>query len=298
MNEPVPFSDLYKMLPALTDYDQDKHRGSAFYGVAQPKLNGVFGCYHTDVCRLMSRNGKLWAQEKLAHITKALSKLKLPEAIGICGELYRHGWPLQRINGAVSINSQMPGIDTAQIEFHVFDYIPRPNIANPLPNLRRIMLLSRLVEELQSPVVIPVHYTHSINCHKQLTSVFNAYTSSGYEGLVLRNENTYYVAGTTPTIVRWKKPNKTLEGIVRSITIGNEGKYENTLGAMVVAFENPVTKEQGVVSLGSGYTDPERNLIWKNPSNYVGKTVLFKYETLSEGGIPLKPIFDCFKDMI
>ena len=86
----------------------------------QPKLNGIRALYQAG--QFQSRDELPFPPGLLDHLAKTLLKIFGPEVI-LDGELYKHGWPLQRINAAVTPVRQKPTEDTLQVEYHVFDVV-------------------------------------------------------------------------------------------------------------------------------------------------------------------------------
>lgn len=86
----------------------------------QPKLNGIRALYQNGC--FQSRDELPFPTGLLDHLAVPLRKVFGPEVI-LDGELYRHGWPLQRILSAVTPVRGEPNEDTAQVEYHVFDVV-------------------------------------------------------------------------------------------------------------------------------------------------------------------------------
>ena len=86
----------------------------------QPKLNGIRALYQNG--RFQSRDEIPYGQSLLAHLAAPLASCFGAEVI-LDGELYVHGWPLQRINAAVTPVRQHPTEDTLKVEYHVFDVV-------------------------------------------------------------------------------------------------------------------------------------------------------------------------------
>ena len=86
----------------------------------QPKLNGIRALYQNGC--FQSRDGIPFPTGLLSHLARPLLDTFDPSVI-LDGELYVHGWPLQRINAAVTPVRQHPTEDTVQVEYHVFDVV-------------------------------------------------------------------------------------------------------------------------------------------------------------------------------
>jgi DNA ligase-1 len=103
--------------------------------------------------------------------------------------------------------------------------------------------------------------------------------SLGGEGLMLRQPGSKYVAGRSATLLKVKSFRDD-----EAVVIGHQpgaGRHEGRLGALVVRFANGIE-----FSIGTGFSDRER----ENPPA-VGSTVTFRYQELSDGGVPRFPSF-------
>jgi DNA ligase-1 len=101
----------------------------------------------------------------------------------------------------------------------------------------------------------------------------------GGEGVMLRQPRSMYVAGRSSTLLKVKSF-KDDEAVVIAHQAG-AGRHKGRLGALVVRLPNG--KE---FSIGTGFSDKER----ETPPP-VGSTVVFRYQELSDGGVPRFPSF-------
>lgn len=106
---------------------------------------------------------------------------------------------------------------------------------------------------------------------EKLTEVLD----SGGEGLIIRRASTFYLAGRSYNVLKYK-PFDDAEGTVTGYTDG-VGKLEGMMGALIVEFEGKTFKL-------SGFTESQR----QNAETLfpIGSTVTFKYRGLSDDGIP------------
>ena len=84
----------------------------------QPKLNGVRALYQNGY--FQSRDELPFPEGLLDHLAKPLLQT-FDSSVILDGELYVHGWPLQKILGAITPVRQQPTEDTLKVEYHVFD---------------------------------------------------------------------------------------------------------------------------------------------------------------------------------
>jgi DNA ligase-1 len=108
--------------------------------------------------------------------------------------------------------------------------------------------------------------------------------SAGGEGLMLRQPQSLYVAGRSSTLLKVKSF-KDDEATV----IGHEagaGRHKGRLGALRVRLPDGTE-----FSIGTGLSDKER----ETPPP-IGSIVLFRYQELSDGGVPRFPSFHALRD--
>ena len=104
-------------------------------------------------------------------------------------------------------------------------------------------------------------------------------TGLGGEGLMLRQPASAYAAGRSATLLKVKT---FLDA--EAVVVGHEpgkGKHKGRLGALLVRL--PSGKEFAV---GTGFSDKQR----ASPPA-VGATITFRYQELSDGGVPRFPSF-------
>jgi DNA ligase 1 len=133
--------------------------------------------------------------------------------------------------------------------------------------------------------------------------------SGGYEGAMYRDPQGGYKYGrstlTESWLVKWKTfmdAEGTVVGFEEKMHNANEatvdalGRTERsshkagmvptgTLGALVL------DTSWGQLRVGTGYTDQQRAAIWAAKSQYVGRTVTFKYQAEGSKDLPRFPVF-------
>lgn len=269
----------------------------------QPKLNGIRALYQNGT--FQSRDEKIWKEGVLKHlVTELESQPRSDEAKDyiLDGELYIHGWKLQKINGAVAVNRSEPREDTHLVEYHVFDVV---NPAKPFS--LRWLELADSIEKLNLPhiKIVPTWYANS---RLEMESMFHHWTALGYEGVMLRPDGPYEF-GETPHGTQkrseylWKhKQWEDEEFRCIGITLG-EGKADIGIGALVLSAELQIPddclgpedymnkNEPPSFKVGTGFSDEDRTEYMKNPP--IGKIVKVRYLCLTDSGIPFNPSFLC-----
>lgn len=266
-------------------------RWNRFPCYVQPKLNGVRALYQLST--FQSRDEKIWHPDVLRHIRDEISSIGLPHILD--GELYRHGWRLQRINGAVAVNRSAPRDDTHEVCFHIFDVV-NPNE----PFSRRWFEIYSGIVAAELPHIKAVPTTF-VQDRDEMQRAFELYVSEGYEGIMLRPDGPYTFgekyserAGhntryNSPYL--WKhKAWEDGEYLCVGVTQG-EGKADIGIGALILlaGFENEPPCFPVTFNVGTGFTDEERVELMEHQP--IGKKVRVRYPYLSDDGVPQCPSF-------
>lgn len=160
-----------------------------------------------------------------------------------------------------------------EVKFLVFD---APALTDPFE--QRMLYLADRFAEWQPQFAEPLGQTlcRSVDhLREELTRI----ESLGGEGLMLRQPGSQYVAGRSTTLYKVKTFHD-----AEAVVIGHEpgrGKHVGRLGAVNVRLPNG--KE---FSVGTGFSDKQRGA----PLG-IGSTITFRYQELSDGGIPRFPSF-------
>lgn len=266
----------------------------------QPKLNGIRALYQNG--NFQSRDELPFPAGLLDHLVKPLqgiaNLLEIDETTILDGELYKHGWPLQRINAAVTPVRQAPTEDTLQIEYHIFD---RANFN--LTFRDRIVLFDWPSHKLTHV------FTEKAKTAEEADIYYAEFVSQGYEGMMYRLGDCPYTVPKQPILfpaipgcrsIRsgflsdkdnrcWhllKRKDWQDDEFICIDVVEGEGKLQGMLGAIICQ-----TKSAKRFNVGSGLTDSERQHYWANPP--IGRKIKVKYLVLSNNGIPLNPTILC-----
>ena len=101
----------------------------------------------------------------------------------------------------------------------------------------------------------------------------------GGEGLMLRQPNSHYAVGRSMTLLKVKNFQDAEARVVGHE--GGKGRHKGRLGALLVEMANGIK-----FSVGTGFSDAERE---QPPS--VGSLITFRYQELSDGGVPRFPSY-------
>lgn len=268
----------------------------------QRKLNGVRALYQQGsgpgFDTFQSRDEKIWKFSVLEHLSKELQTLKIGSLI-LDGELYKHGWRLQQINGAVAVNRLLPREDTKDVEFHVFDVV---NLEKPFSE--RYFEIYHLLKSASLPHIKPVE-TILLHDRETMLDAFHLFTREGYEGIMLRPEGFYEFGehrGRNGTMTEYRsrtlwKHKQWEDGEFRCVDITQgEGKAEIGVGALILTTQPHIGElstfhptNWPIFGVGTGLTDQDRIEFAANPP--IGKLVRVRYLCLTEDGIPFNPSF-------
>jgi DNA ligase 1 len=124
-----------------------------------------------------------------------------------------------------------------------------------------------------------LHEHHRCQGLMQLREELARVESLGGEGLMLRQPGSVYEAGRSSTLLKIKSF-RDAEAVVLSHQPG-KGKFKGMLGALGVQLPDGTE-----FSVGTGFSDAQRT-----PPPPVGSVITFRYQELSDGGVPRFPSF-------
>ena len=225
------------------------------------KLDGVRAYW--DGKQLLSRQGNLlhapdWFLEKLPDVP-------------LDGELWLARKSFQK---TVSIVRRQDKSDHwKQISFLVFD---APALAEPFE--RRLAFLTDTFRKQQHPhaKLHPHELCRDIDHLKQELARVEGL---GGEGLMLRQPGSKYEIGRSFTLLKIKTFHDAEARVVEHIA--GAGRHEGRLGAVGVELPDGTH-----FSVGTGFSDAQR----ENPPP-IGSTITFRYQELSDRGVPRFPSF-------
>lgn len=125
----------------------------------------------------------------------------------------------------------------------------------------------------------------------KIEELLNEAIKNGEEGIMINLANSKYQCKRTKDLLKVKIMNSADCKI-----IGYEegtGRNEGVLGAFLIDYKGHNVK------VGSGYTDEDRKMFWKNKNDFIGKIMETQYfeETKNQnGGISLRfPVYKCIR---
>ena len=224
------------------------------------KLDGVRAYW--DGKRLISRLGN-------AFVAPDWFVAALPDW-PLDGELWSGRKQFQRTVSIV--RRQDASNDWRQVRYLVFD---APSSPGPFEDR-----LARCRQQLETgPEHLEVLSHQSCQGTEHLRAELARVEAQGGEGLMLRQRGSTYEVGRSHTLLKIKSFHD-----AEALVVGHlpgEGRHKGRLGAVQVKLADGT-----LFSVGTGFSDAERAA-----PPLIGSTITFRYQELSNGGVPRFPTF-------
>lgn len=199
------------------------------------------------------------------------------------GELYVHGWSLQRISGTCRLKTWEERCNA--LEYWVFDYVDtEKSFNNRLDFLTDIKIDFESGEGNKKVKVLEHELAEGWDKYKYL---HNKYVSEGYEGLVARKPNAVYGCGKRSS--DWIKLKDRLEDEFEIVGI-EEGLRPEDMCFKLITKEG---KEFKAKPVGSRELREEYLENWEE---LVGKKASVTFFIWSKDLIPQQPVLKCIRD--
>ena len=249
----------------------------------QPKLNGVCNMaeppmvppYYSpsrDLILHHSRGGHLF--ETLAHLDDWIHKLNAPAPLH--GELYVHGWSLQKI-----------GSYTKKIkpDQHLLEYWLYDTACLKLPFEGRMEWIFQSMEKLDSDPNCPIRITPTsmVNNYAEAKIYHDKCVQDGFEGAMLKNAKGMYMFQYNSNDLEKVKD---YEDDEFEIIGGKEGTGTDA-GCVVYRC---ITESGGEFDARPRGTVEDRKQMFIDLPNDIGKMLTVRFAELSDDGIPLQPV--------
>jgi ATP-dependent DNA ligase len=239
---------------------------------AQPKLDGFRGiAMKKKEILILSRNGNIYPH--LQKIKKELNSFSLiKKGYSLDGELYCHGIPLKKLRsvlGRKTLTNNVKNLES-KINYYIFDIIDKN-----IPSDKRLKILKDSFKNFKSDKIKLVP-SFTVKSLKEINKLREKFINDGYEGIIVRNKQGLYKFGKSLDIFRSKNFKQQLFTIVDGI----EGKGSNK-GTVIWKLQCLKDKNKTFRARPIG-TKKERELLFKNKDNYIGKQIKIKYYELDE----------------
>ncbi len=192
------------------------------------------------------------------------------------GELYRHGWNLQKISGLGRLETLHP--DHSQLKFYCYDFVDEKKSFK-----ERWEFLKSLIVPCNSLLTIVEHVEVCNN--DEINKLHDDWVANGYEGLVMRDPDKPYKCGARDR--RMMKKKSFIDGEFE-VTGFTEGLREEDFVFNLITNEGKPfeAKPIGDRALKSWYREHMEELI--------GQMATVKYFHLTPDGIPNLPVLKTF----
>ena len=266
------------MLPQLA---KGMGKGKIVYpAYIQPKLNGICNLaeppmvppYYSSSLLHHSRGGHLF--ETLDHLDIWIHKLNAPGPTH--GELYFHGWSLQKIGSYAKKIKE----DQFRLEYWLYD-IAWLNV----PFEERINWLEENIYKLHNLGNSPVRFTPTelVNNYAEAKIFHDKCVQDGFEGAMLKNADGLYMFQYNSNDLEKVKDYEDAEF---EIVGGKEG-VGTDVGCIIYRCITEGGKEFDARPRG---TVEDRKEMFINLPNDIGKLLTVRFAELSDDGIPLQPV--------
>ncbi len=255
-----------KVYKPMLAHEYVKHIKSVKFPVAvQPKIDGIRALSTTD--GLYSRQGiKIISMPHISALVTAIP--------GLDGELYSDELSFEEICSVVNRRIHFSN-DFKKIKYNIFDFCNECNFKE------RYALAKKCVDILNSEYVNIVP-TFIVNSQAEINSYLDKFTNEGYEGVMIRSLTKPYEEKRTTQLLKLKKSIQ-VSAVIEDMEEG-KGKYARTLGSLLCRTDASIP-----VSVGSGFDDDTRKLMWKRKNDYIGKRCILKCQELTKNGVPRFP---------
>lgn len=237
---------------------------------AEPKLDGYrfWILFASDGFQILQRSGADYT-ERLGFIAEQIAPTAnrlYPDGVILDGEMMAG----QSWGETTTLVKTERDIDRSALMFYAFDLVT-PNNGRSLSE--RKASLEVLVQEAKNDGATNVSVTLHVEVkdQSQVDAVFTKFCENGFEGAMIKDPNAKYIAGRS---VGWQKykPWTSTDGKIIGFEVG-KNRLSNTLGAIKLMMP-----DGSQVDVGTGLKDKQRDEIWAQREEYMGRWVEFKHQ--------------------
>jgi len=258
-------------------YEEKRFQRWGNIGLIQPKLDG-------ERCRALIDGQSvslLSSSEELIvsvpHINDELRRYFSSHRMELDGELYTHGRPLQEIHSIVSRKRSLHE-EADSIQYWIFDVVTSE------PQVQRI----RRVELLPTTDILKPVVSHFVHSPEEVMKYYEHYLGQDYEGFILRHPLSTYVRKRSTLMMKfkpWQSDIYTIIGVQEEVS--KDGVPKDSLGALILDSDI----EGQTFKVGSGFTQEERQQLWKIRETLPGCLCKVNYQRLTNAKIPAHTYF-------
>lgn len=276
--------------------------------LATPKIDGI---------RAMKINGKIVSRTlkpiKNEYISNLLNEV-LPDNSD--GEIYFDDSTFQDISSRV-MSKESKNENDKVIIYYWFDYVKdspnKPYKERVLTDMLEYMKTNfDKIEKYKNVITIIPLYPKEISTVKELLKYEGLILDQNYEGVMIRNMEGKYKMGRSTLkegiLLKFKRfmdSEAEVIGYEELMLNKNDKNVETkershkksglinggTLGSFILKTKDDIT-----FNVGSGLTKNQRDSLWKNKEELIGKIVKYKYFNVGVKTAPRFPVFLGFRD--
>jgi len=182
---------------------------------------------------------------------------------------------LDRKTGNGILNKAQKGTisdeERSRIRMTAWDLIPLNEFRAGKSSQGASMRLEALQIVIDDAPFISMIESHTAVNIDSARALFKSKLEEGEEGVILKNHDSLWVAKRSPDLVKMKDIHEADLEIIGFVE--GTGKNEGRLGAMVVQDKSGEVE----VSVGTGFSEEQREAIWKSRNSLIGKIVAVQY---------------------
>lgn len=224
-----------------------------------------------------SRGGKDYdiATEHLRKNPELISIFTETPSLILDGELYKHGWPLQKISGLCRLQERTSECD--DIEYWIYDYI------SDKPFTDRYKFLMNLKSKFNENSKIKILDHYKLSGYLSIKKLHDKFVQEGFEGLCARHPDKEYGIGKRSGNYLIKL--KDYQDAEFEIVGVREGMRPED---MCFVLKTSAGKEFAAKPACDTQT---RIYYLNNKEKYIGKMATCKFFYYSNDQVPLQPVF-------
>jgi len=258
-----------------------------------PKIDGYrcLAIIDNGECQLLSRNGTEY--ENFPSIKKSLEEAFPDDSVVLDGEIMSDDFNSMQQSAFASKR----GTTVGDVKYFIFDYIPFHEWKSQVFQAKkssRYKSLNEIFEQNIAPIGVTnlevVNHT-LIKTYDEIIDMEADYILMGYEGAMACPDIPYTLKRSTKSLLKFKTMLSQDCEIIGFYEGEGDSKHEGRLGGVLVTQENGLTCE-----CGSGFSDAERDEVWSNQKDYLGRIIECKYFELTDKGKMRFPVKKRWRD--
>lgn len=264
---------------------------------SSPKLDG-YRCLAVITggsVTLYSRNGSIYSN--FPSVERALLNIQLENAllhdkddwsVVLDGEIMSDDFQSMQQTAFSSSSGKSVG----DVKFHVFDFLPLNEWETgkfKLKKSERLKVLNSLAEDFPNNIVLVKQ--ELVDTVEKVLELEKQYMALGYEGVMVIPDVPYYKGRKSNRLMKFKTMLSQDCEIIGFYEGKKETRLEGKMGGLILKQENGLQ-----CKCGSGFSDEDREYMWNNQSEFIGRVIETKYQELTPDDIMRFPIFMRFRD--